>query len=247
MWTRLEFKANAKIALSRYYWVAVAVCLINSVISSAFVSVYNFVNIIGTTIIEISQNSYGQASQGTFNYLLVFLYIVCIIFAIFVATPLSVGLSRYFMESRTQRSDIGTLFYAFKNGRYSKILKVTFIWTIKIFLWSLLLIIPGIIKTYEYCFVPYILAENPDLETKRYFEISKAMTNNEKAKIFVMWLSFIGWILLGMLLCGIGTIFVVPYFYATYAEMYAFMRAKAFAYNFATPEELPDFLPQQFF
>ena len=95
---------------------------------------------------------------------------------------------------------------------------------VKVFLWSLLFIIPGIIKSYEYCMIPYILAENPEIEMDRAFEISRKMTKGEKWKIFVLGLSFIGWYLLGLLCCCVGTIFVDPYSEATYAELYQVMR-----------------------
>lgn len=108
---------------------------------------------------------------------------------------------------------------------------------------ALVLMFPGIIKTYEYSMILYLVAENPNLETKRYFALSKAMTDGEKMSIFVLGLSFIGWELLGLLACGVGTWFVVPYVRATHAELYALLRAKAFSLGFSDSAELPDFLP----
>ncbi len=60
-------------------------------------------------------------------------------------------------------------------------------------LWTLCLIIPGIVKSYEYKMIPYILAENPRILRKRAFEISKNMMDGEKWNAFVIDLSFIGW------------------------------------------------------
>ena len=96
-----------------------------------------------------------------------------------------------------------------------------------IFLWSLLFIIPGIIKTYEYLMVPYILAENPELSTKEVFARSKQMMTGDKWNAFVLQLSFLGWILLSVFTCGILLIFYVgPYSELTYAELYAVLKQK---------------------
>ena len=89
-----------------------------------------------------------------------------------------------------------------------------------LFLWTLLLIIPGIIKMYEYRFVPYILAENPDLNHNRVLDLSREMTAGEKMNIFILDLSFLGWFILGALFFGIGILFVQPYYDSVNAELY---------------------------
>lgn len=119
-----------------------------------------------------------------------------------------------------------------------KIVKGMFLKQLFIFLWSLLFIIPGIIKAYEYYCVPFILAENPDVGSKRAIEISKQMTSGYKADIFITELSFLGWQLLGMLACCVGQVFVVPYIYATYAEMYAFLKYKALENGICSAQEI---------
>ena len=115
---------------------------------------------------------------------------------------------------------------------------VMFFMNLKVFLWTLLLIVPGIVKSYQYRFIPFLLAENPDLPADRAFEISTMMTDGEKWNIFVLDLSFLGWNLLGLLLLGIGALFVDPYVKATEAELYAALRAKVLASGYVTEEEL---------
>ena len=110
-----------------------------------------------------------------------------------------------------------------------------------IFLWALLFIIPGIVKSYEYYMVPYILAENPNISSARAFELSRIMTNGEKWNIFVLELSFMGWQILGMLACCIGTYFVLPYMDSTFAELYEAMRAKVFDMGVTGEDELCNF------
>jgi uncharacterized membrane protein len=131
--------------------------------------------------------------------------------------------------------EISNIFVRFGNGNYGNVMVVTLIRTVKIFLWTCLFIIPGIIKTYEYWFVDSILAENPTLSQDRVFELSRAMSDGIKFQIFVLQISFVGWYLLGIFACGIGTLFVGPYYEATMAELYMAQRAKVMA------ESLTDF------
>lgn len=79
---------------------------------------------------------------------------------------------------------------------------------------------------FQYCYlmVPYILAENPDMKAREALRLSKEMMDGQKWNAFVLGLSFLGWQLLGTLLCGIGTFFVQPYVDATFAELYAVLR-----------------------
>lgn len=78
--------------------------------------------------------------------------------------------------------------------------------------------------SYCYLMVPYILAENPDMKAGEALRLSKEMMDGQKWNAFVLGLSFLGWQLLGTMLCGIGTFFVQPYIDATFAELYAVLR-----------------------
>ena len=163
----------------------------------------------------------------------------------FVSGPVIVGKNRYFMEHRAFGSRFERLFWAFRSGRYMNVVKIMFWKEVKVFLWSLLFVIPGIIKSYEYCMVPYILAENPQISCERAFELSRKMTKGEKWKIFVLDLSFIGWRILGVLCCCVGQVFVEPYYEATFAELYQIMREKAHGLGFSDYNELYGFFPEQ--
>lgn len=201
---------------------------------------------------------FGEAVHNFFTNPLIamttaFLIVIAFVFGLliafgwsaFVSGPIVVGKNRYFMEHRGFGSRFERLFFSFKSGRYLNIVKIMFWRDIKVFLWSLLFVIPGIIKSYEYCMVPYILAENPQISCERAFELSKLMTRGEKWKIFVLDLSFIGWYFLGALCCCVGGIFVNPYYEATYAELYQVMREKAHGLGFSDFAELPGFFPEQ--
>lgn len=77
---------------------------------------------------------------------------------------------------------------------------------------------------YSFLMVPYILSENPEMKAMDVLRLSREMMQGQKWNAFVLGLSFIGWQLLGTMLCGIGTFFVQPYVDATFAELYAVLR-----------------------
>ena len=92
--------------------------------------------------------------------------------------------------------------------------------TVYIILWSLLLIIPGIIAAYRYAMTSYILAENPEMRAGEAITRSKEMMVGNKWRLFCLYFSFIGWALLTALTLGIGDLFLTPYVYAATAAFY---------------------------
>ena len=91
----------------------------------------------------------------------------------------------------------------------------------------------------------FVLADNKGKSARECIKESMAMTDGHKMDLFVLDLSFIGWIILGSITCGIGLLFLEPYVQATYAELYQVMREKAHSQNFSDFNELPGFLPEQ--
>lgn len=171
--------------------------------------------------------------------------VVAILFRTFVGNVVTVGGKRYYMESRAfmRNAGVGRAFWAFGEGRYWNVVKVMFLKNLFVSLWTLLLIVPGIIKAYQYYMVPYILAENPEMPYKQALQLSKEMMNGHKWNTFVLELSFLGWYLLGALCCGIGVFFVNPYTEATLAELYAVLRQNSVGYGlhgFGEPEVYAD-------
>ncbi len=98
--------------------------------------------------------------------------------------------------------------------------------------------LPGIYKSYQYFMVPYILSDNPHIPGYRARTISRMMTDGEKLNIFLLDLSFLGWYLLGTLCLGVGVFFVNPYYEATKAELYIYLRDRAIQTGQVSPEEL---------
>lgn len=87
-------------------------------------------------------------------------------------------------------------------------------------LWSLLFIIPGIVKSYAYAMTPFIMAENPEMTASEAITASKEMMNGHKGELFTLDLTFIGWDLLCLLTLNIGHIWLNPYKNAAYAVFY---------------------------
>ena len=93
------------------------------------------------------------------------------------------------------------------------------------FLWSLLCVVPGIVKAYSYRMVPYIIAESPDMDQREAFRLSRSMMDGNKWRVFVYDLSFIGWEILNAFTFGfLGLFYVNPYKATADAELYAQIR-----------------------
>lgn len=96
----------------------------------------------------------------------------------------------------------------------------TLLVTLYTFLWSLLFVIPGIVKSYAYAMTPYILLDRPELSPTQAIDESQKMMDGHKMDLFILDLSFIGWILLSCLTCGVLLFYVEPYMMATRAAFY---------------------------
>lgn len=150
--------------------------------------------------------------------------LVSLAISICILNPIEVGAKRFFNRSYEARCDMREITYAFKEN-YVNIVKIMFFKNLFTFLWSLLFVIPGIVKKYEYSMVPYLLSENPDMDMQKAFDESRRMTYGQKWQIFMLDLSFVGWAILSSLTYGIlGVFFVSPYNYLTKAGLYRRLR-----------------------
>lgn len=169
-----------------------------------------------------------QVGGGVFGVLLGVIGIVGVLLilafsiglSIFLLNPLMVGIRRYFLVSLDGPAKVGELGYAFDQNYWNSV-KTMFWMNLKLALWFLLLIIPSIIKSFEYMMIPYLLAERPDMTCEEAFQASKQLMNGNKWRAFVLRLSFIGWRLLSAFTFGLVNIFFVnPYYNMTEAVFY---------------------------
>lgn len=159
-------------------------------------------------------------------FLIIFAIVLAVILAldIFLINPFSVGGKRFMVKSVEDVAQVKEIAFSFDHS-YKNIVKVMFRMDLSIFLWTLLFIIPGIIKMYEYYMVPYILTENPDMEYRAAMQMSRDMMEGNKWKTFVLGLSFILWHILGTLTLGIAEVlYVQPYRNLTFAALYCQLR-----------------------
>lgn len=138
----------------------------------------------------------------------------------FLINPLEVGCKRFFTRNLNQKARVSELAYSFDNN-YMNIVKTCFLRDIYVLLWALLLIIPGIIKKYEYRMIPYLLADHPEMSREEAFARSKELMKGQKWNAFVLDLSFLGWeILSALTLMILGIFYVAPYRNMTNAALY---------------------------
>ena len=143
-----------------------------------------------------------------------------------VGLPIAWGLTILFLDTyRGADVQIEKILEGFKD--YGRILGTTILVCIYTMLWTLLLIIPGIIKNYSYAMTYYILRDEPNMAYNDAIEKSMAMMDGNKMKLFLLDLSFIGWAILSILTLGIGFFFLYPYFYSARAAFYDDLKKEA--------------------
>lgn len=222
MWNRAELKQKAKIAFKRNYWKCVVVALIALVLLGSSLTWRQ-----DSSQTSYSSSSYTQelrhtltanrsviATGGTLFTLL----------GIFVIPIFEIGCDKFFVRNATDDASLGDVLDGFRNG-YGKNVLTMFLVKLFIVLWTFLLVIPGIVKSYSYMLVPYILADTPNVSRKEAILLSRQLMNGNKMDAFVLDLSFIGWEILNALTVGIlGVFYVNPYIHATKAELYLALR-----------------------
>ena len=151
--------------------------------------------------------------------------------------PFTVAIAGYFLNHLRGANPHWKSLYHEGIDRYGKYIVVGIITEIIIALWTLLFIIPGIIKTYEYYFVNHIIHDNPNLDHKQARNLSKRMTDGFKIDLFALDFSFFFWFLLVCVTLGLASVYVVPYISCTMAMYYENLKHNALVKGLATPEE----------
>ena len=167
------------------------------------------------------QGNWGTAVVAYLIYVL----LVAVLSSVFVGSlllggVLIVGLSVVLLQiSRFGKSGIESLFDGFRNGLGNNIVASVLV-QIFTFLWALLFIIPGIVKSYSYSMTYFILADNPEMSATDAINASRKMMDGNKWRLFCLDLSFIGWYLLSILTLGILALWISPYNMMARAEFY---------------------------
>ena len=243
MWTRRELKERANAAFKANYWRCVLVAFILALLigGGAGSSVRKNETADLTTeqqkamALLAEDDNLGRLVEGMeklsalpsskIKISLGGLGLVGFLLSILVFNPLIVGCYRFFLQNSRGPAELNELGAGFR-GDWGNVVLVMFLKNLFLALWTMLFIIPGIVKAYAYRMVPYILKEHPELSGTQAITLSRRMMKGHKGDAFVLDLSFIGWILLSALTFGILHLFYVgPYIQATDAELYKVVRA----------------------
>lgn len=176
---------------------------------------------VGTTIVTSLILGAGTATAGIASFIL--------------SGVLNVGLSIAFLHIyRNQQCVFEDLFKGFNNFGTTCVAGIlTQLYT---FLWSLLFIVPGIVKALSYAMTPYILADNPDMSSQDAIKASQDMMNGHKWDLFVLYLSFLGWYILSAFTAGIlAILYVNPYVATSVAGFYDAIKDEN--QNYAQPDQ----------
>lgn len=220
MFVRSELKQQAKDLMLSHFPQMFLVCLLGGLFTGDVIDL-NFSLDTGTVQVRFAQFDFTLAVLT--GLLAVLVIAVSIAFAVFVAAPLKQGMATYFRNMTLKTARVEDLLNCFSNN-YMHHVNVMFHRDIRIFAWTLLLIVPGIIKEYEYAFVDYILRDHPDIEPEDALELSSFMTDGLKWEMFVLDLSFVLWSILAGVLAvftlGLSGIALNVYTRQTHAQLY---------------------------
>ncbi len=220
MWKREVLKARGRAAFQSNYWRCVCVAIVLAIVIGGGGGG-------GGRAASKANDAREDSGQKSQVAAMVGLSVGALsLLGIFVFGPVEVGCRRFFLVNSDEPAEISEMGFSFRSN-YGNVLLTMLLRSIFLVLWTLLFIVPGIIKSYSYRLVPYILAEDPDMPPKEAITRSRELMDGHKWSAFVLDLSFIGWELLSLLTVGIvGTFYVSPYVAATDAELYKAIRGR---------------------
>ena len=231
MWSIAELKSRGKQAFRANYWQSVAVSFVMAIFAGGTASAAS--NRVQSTTSEVTVEGAGVSpEQAAFLAAVVLgvIFTVGIVGSIvhaLLANPIEVGGRRFFEKNANDpTTQFNTVFEGFQD--YGRVLVTMLIRDVFILLWTLLLIIPGAMKAYSYRLVPYLVKDRPELSPMEVLAESEALMRGNRWQAFVMDLSFLGWLLLGVVTLNLGNIFWTnPYMNATDAELYRTLTGRA--------------------
>ena len=226
-WERSQLKQMARTALQGSYWKSVFAAFLISLTTATYSS---------SGAMSFKEET-SEITSNLMPYLPIFISAIFfgvslgLALRILVMLPLEVGCRRYFLEDIYYPTELDRLKAGFAVN-YWNVVWVQFLRGLFTTLWTLLFIVPGIVKAYEYRMIPYLLAEDPNMSSKEAFAISKRMMDGEKMNAFVLDLSFFGWMFLSAITLGIvGIFYYQPYHELTSAALYHALKEKIGGYD----------------
>jgi uncharacterized membrane protein len=196
---RNEIKEDAKRMLENNWGKVIAVTIIIWLLTDAFTQ----------------QNSASSVRSGIYFNNSQFGNLLSLI----LSGPLSMGAAYFYMKmGKSEEVNVSIIFEGFSD--FKRTFLFHFVSTIFIFLWTLLLVVPGIIAAIRYSMGYYLMAENPDLTFMEAINVSSGIMNGHKMDFFVFSLSFIGWFFLSIITFGLGFLYLIPYYQMSKLNFY---------------------------
>ncbi len=216
---RIRIKENGKLHYQNNKWQNVLVILINVLIAGGV-----------QVIVRVSNQE---------AFLMMFMLLVSIAVTILLTNIVAMGSATWFHRSiKTEGLKMEEMFWTFKEDYGGNVLMM-FLISLYTALWSMLFVVPGIVKGYSYSLAMYIKSENPNIPASKAIELSTRMTNGHKMDLFVLDMSFIGWEILSAFTLNIlGILYVMPYQYAAKAFAYEEIKEEALANQIVSEAEL---------
>lgn len=207
----VTLRAQACAALKGKWGTAAIIMLVYLIITGIFYGPYQAGNIQRSLALARGLTPPGISLQAAGWWFIGMLLVIL---------PVAYGMMTLFLQSLRSgmAPKLEGLFAGFKS--YGRVLGTMLLMTLYTALWSMLLMIPGIIKSYSYAMTPYLLLDEPELGPEELIKRSMKMMEGNKMKLFLLDLSFLGWILLAMITCGIGMLWVTPYMQMARAGFY---------------------------
>lgn len=230
----LEIKYKVKLRHNSNYWDKVLVGIIyRMLVGGSLIALVHRFEMVTTDFgrngfldYSFEQDPFYTSLQSLPLIGMFLVILLMLVIKVFIINPLNISIRSFFLHNATGVPDGLHLMDGFKSNHVN-IAKTMFIRNIKILSWSLLFIIPGIVKAYKYRMVPYILAENPDMSTTEVLRLSEKMMNGNKERTFNYDLSFIGWYIGNFLTFGlVGIYYYTPYKLSCDTEVYRVISGK---------------------
>ena len=196
---------NAALGTLRGNWAPAVVCAIVYVLIAVVISMFQP---------SVATDDGVTGTQGAMSLVYMLLYI-------FVMLPIILGMYQTFNVLYTEGDNkLTSNMFKLAFGAYGRNLAGMLLMSVFTLLWTLLFIVPGVIKAIAYSMTPYILKDYPELSPNQAINLSQKMMKGHKFDFFYLVLSFLGWALLCILTLGIGTLWLSPYVYTSFAAFY---------------------------
>ena len=237
MWTRQELKEKGMSAFKANYWRNVLVAFLLGLLSPGLAMTGSINMDSDTTNVRLGSLELTDGQIAALAGGLLLIIIIAVVLDILVFNPLQIGCYAFFKDNvRTHSTDLNMITAGFSD--YVHKFTTMLLMSIYLVLWTLLLIIPGIIKSYSYRMVPFIVQDYPELSAGEVIRKSREMMDGQKMETFKLDLSFLGWFALSLLTLGlVGVFWTNPYFYNTNAALYRRLNGEDAAEVTAAPAE----------